>query len=91
MLHSPVQQLCIKYQHENWHRKKLFDMQLHNDIYDYEKDCCGFIHLHSPQRGIMAELRNCINVPDMLVVKIIILIQSLLQRHFLLGSRLKAH
>ena len=39
----------------------------------------------------MAELKTFIYVPDtMLVVKIIILIQSFAQRHFLHGSRSKA-
>ena len=30
----------------------MFDEQLQNDNYGYEKDYCGFIHLQSPQSSV---------------------------------------
>ena len=90
MLNSPLQHICITYQHQNWHRKILSNEQLQNDIDDYKKDYRGFMHQHSPLCSIVAELRTFIYVPDMLVTKIIIQIQSFAQRHFLQGTRSKA-
>ena len=67
----------------------MFDEQLQNDNYGYDKDYCDlFIYIVlTPQCSIIAKLRTFIYVPDMLMIKIIILIQSYVPRHFLQGKK----
>ena len=69
----------------------MFDEQLQNDNYGYEKDYYGYIHLHSPHSPVQyySESQNfyLLYVPNMLVIKIIIQIQSFVPRHFLQGKR----